>query len=594
MNAGTLLLLLLLVPLVGAIVCALLPSARLAKTWALLVSFVTLAVSVALGYAGRDGGASFAPEGWTIRGLGFGFKLGSDAITYWLVLLTTILQPLAVAASFASIADRQRQYYAWMLALLFAMLGVFVARDVLLFYVFFELTLIPMFFIIGLWGGPERRFAAAKFFLFTFAGSVFTLAAAVYVGMRAGSFDIADCVRFAQTAMTQQERYWVFLGFLAGFAVKVPLFPVHTWLPLAHTEAPTAGSVILAGVLLKLGTYGLLRLAVPFGLIGVDFDRVLYRMAGYEVTFGGLIAVLGVLCVIGVVYGALVAWVQQDIKKLVAYSSVSHLGFCVLGLLALNEIGIQGSILYMINHGISTGAMFLVIGMVYDRFHTRDIDALSGLARRMPVMSFFFVFFVLSSIGLPGLNGFVSEFLTILGAFTSNRLGIAFGAVAALGIVLGAVYMLHMTARVIFGPLKFPAGHDHGHTEGTQADAHASAHGGGASPAPAGHQVATGTTVVATTTGHGRGSREDADRPETLPRDLSTREIAILVPLALAAVILGVRPGIVMDTTADEVNRLRTAAVAAPATTAGQGTTVDAGARAAVAAAPADENPRGN
>ncbi|CAA9416017.1 MAG: NADH-ubiquinone oxidoreductase chain M [uncultured Phycisphaerae bacterium] len=610
MDSGTLLLLLLLVPLVGAIVCALLPNARLAKTWALGVSLVTLAVALALGPAGRQaGGAVFAPASWNLNGLDFGFKLGSDAITYWLVLLTTVLQPLAVAASFASIRDRQRQYYAWMLALLFAMLGVFVARDVLLFYVFFELTLVPMFFIIGLWGGPERRHAAGKFFLFTFAGSVFTLAAAVYVGMRAGSFDIADCVRFAQTQMTATERYWVFLGFLAGFAVKVPLFPVHTWLPLAHTEAPTAGSVILAGVLLKLGTYGLLRLALPFGLVGVDVNEVIYRghlvpgpdWLPFAVTFDGLIAVLGVLCVVGVVYGALVAWVQQDIKKLVAYSSVSHLGFCVLGLLALNEIGIQGSILYMINHGISTGAMFLVIGMVYDRFHTRDINALSGLARRMPVMAFFFVFFVLSSIGLPGLNGFVSEFLTILGAFQSDRLGIAFGSVAALGIVLGAVYMLHMTAKVIFGPLKFPAA-DHGHAEGNQADG---GHGAGSSAHASGHAAGHGASAVTTTTptsttaghtgttataaaGHAdaHGSREDADHPETLPRDLSAREVSILVPLALAAVILGVRPGIVMDDTSGEVNQLRTAATVS-ATPAPREVTADAGDVARPAPSPA-------
>lgn len=562
MTSGTLLLLLLLVPLIGAVVCALLPSPRLARMWALGVSLVTLAIALALGAAGgrEAGGVLYAPEGWNVRGLNFGFKLGSDWITYWLVLLTTALQPLAIAASFASIRDRQRQYYAWMLALLFAMLGVFVARDVLLFYVFFELTLIPMFFIIGLWGGPERRYAAGKFFLFTFAGSVFTLAAAIYVGMRAGSFDIAACVLFAQTQMSGVERYWVFLGFLIGFAVKVPLFPVHTWLPLAHTEAPTAGSVILAGVLLKLGTYGLLRLALPFGLVGVDYDQVLYRWMGMEISFDGLIGFLGVLCLVGIVYGALVAWVQQDIKKLVAYSSVSHLGFCVLGLLALNEIGIQGSILYMINHGISTGAMFLVIGMVYDRFHTRDINELSGLARRMPVMAFFFVFFVLSSIGLPGLNGFVSEFLTILGAFTSDRLGIAFGSVAALGIVLGAVYMLHMTAKVIFGPLKFPAAHEHGHLEGNQADAHTGAH--AAASVHAGRHGGAVTTTTATFESHGHGSKENADRPETLPRDLNAREISILVPLALAAVILGVRPNIVMDTTASEVEQLRIAATA--------------------------------
>src|SRR5688572_5232268 len=265
-----LLLLLLLVPLIGAVVCALLPEGGFAKAWALFVSLVTLAIAIILGFT--RGGAAFvtyAPAGWTATGFDFGLRLGCDSISYWLVLLTAGLQPLAIAASFASIRQRERQYYAWMLALLVAMLGAFVAQDLLLFYVFFELTLIPMFFIIGIWGGPERRYAAAKFFLFTFAGSVFTLAAAVYLGIQAKSFDISACVNHAQTVMTSTERFWLFLGFLAGFAVKVPLFPVHTWLPLAHTEAPTAGSVILAGVLLKLGTYGVLRLAVPVGLVGV-------------------------------------------------------------------------------------------------------------------------------------------------------------------------------------------------------------------------------------------------------------------------------------------------------------------------------------
>jgi len=281
---------------------------------------------------------------------------------------------------------------------------------------------------------------------------------------------------------------------LAGFAVKVPLFPVHTWLPLAHTEAPTAGSVILAGVLLKLGTYGLLRFAIPVG-------------AGPEV-LGALTPLLGVLCLIGIIYGALVAWVQQDIKKLVAYSSVSHLGFCVLGMLALNQTGIQGSIMYMINHGLSTGAMFLVIGMIYDRYHTRDINQLSGLAKQMPRLAFFFILFTFSSIGLPGLNGFVSEFLTILGAFTSPHLGIGYGVVAALGIILGAVYMLHMAARVIFGPLKVPQGH-HGHDDG-----------------------------------------------HSLPGDIGAREIAVLTPLAAAVVILGVVPNVILKTLEEPVAAL--------------------------------------
>jgi NADH-quinone oxidoreductase subunit M len=268
---------------------------------------------------------------------------------------------------------------------------------------------------------------------------------------------------------------------------------------LAHTEAPTAGSVILAGVLLKLGTYGLLRLALPIGLLDA-----------HGVAFPQLLKLVGALCVIGIIYGALIAWLQQDIKKLVAYSSVSHLGFCVLGMLALNPVGLQGSVLYMINHGLSTGALFLCVGMIYDRYHTRDINQLSGLARRMPIMAFFFVFFTLASIGLPGLNGFVSEFLTILGAFTSPYLGVKFGSFAALGIILGAVYMLHMVARVIFGPLKTPELHgEHGHGE---------------------------------------------SHP---PGDLNHREIAILIPLALAVIYLGVYPSGVLRSMNDPLTRMQ-------------------------------------
>src|SRR3954467_13413697 len=445
------LVLLLLVPLLGTAACALAPKPKVARQMALFFSLLDLLVAALAAwrfYAAPAGTESLDYNGMSLDAIGVSFHLGVDGVSLWLVVLTCFLQPLAVAASFDSIRERQKEYYAWMMALLVAMLGVFVSRDVLLFYIFFELTLIPMFFIIGIWGGPERRYAANKFFLFTFAGSVFTLAAAIYLGIKAHSFDIGTAVRFAQTQLSMGERFCLVLGFLAGFAVKVPLFPVHTWLPLAHTEAPTAGSVILAGVLLKLGTYGILRLAMP---IVASEASVMSFFAPF----------VGVLCVIGVIYGALVAWVQQDIKKLVAYSSVSHLGFCVLGLVALNDIGMQGSVLYMVNHGLSTGAMFLVIGMIYDRFHTRDINELSGLARRMPKMAFFFVLFVLSSIGLPGLNGFVSEFLTILGAFVSPHLGRTFGAFAATGIILGAVYMLHMTARVIWGPLKFPTGHAH-------------------------------------------------------------------------------------------------------------------------------------
>ena len=505
-------------PLISAVTGAFVPE-KLARMWALLFSLATFVVSIIIAaqvLAGATLVIHPASESPQFSAIGASFSLGVNKLSIWLVLLTTFLQPLAILSSFASIKTRQREYYAWINALLVPMLGVFLARDLLLFYVFFELTLVPMFFIIGIWGGPERRYAAGKFFLFTFTGGVLTLAAAVYLGSAAHTFAMDDSARhlgvvhFAQLHLSSTARLWVLLGLLAGFAVKTPLFPVHTWLPLAHTEAPTAGSVILAGVLLKLGTYGLLVLAVPIGIVTAD----------QGVAFPRLVHFIAVICIIGIIYGALCAWVQPDIKKLVAFSSVSHLGFCVLGLIALNDIGMQGSVLYMINHGLNTGAMFLVIGMIYDRYHTRDINKLSGLAKNMPILSFFFIFFTLASIGLPGLNGFVSEFLTTLGAFNSPHLSWAYGSWAAIGIILGAVYMLHMAARVIFGPLKVPAV-DQGH-------AATSEHGG-----------------------------HDSHGHEPAKNDIGLREIGILVPLALVAIMLGVRPGIILDGIRGPIEDLR-------------------------------------
>ena len=567
MNETFLLPLLLIIPTLGAALCALLPDAKAARLWALTVSLATAAVAVVLAFqfdwGSGNGRLIYGAPGDTmsllqVSTISFGFNLAADAVSMWLILLTVLLQPLAIAASFDSIKERQKEYYAWMLALLTAMLGVFVARDLLLFYIFFELTLIPMFFIIGIWGGAQRREAAGKFFLFTFAGSVFTLAGVVYIGLRVNSFDLDLVMRsIRQGTFNDTERFWLFLAFLAGFAVKVPLFPVHTWLPLAHTEAPTAGSVILAGVLLKLGTYGLYKLAIPIGLLAPGTN---------DPAFPTTLKVLGVLCLIGIIYGALVAWVQQDIKKLVAYSSVSHLGFCVLGLIALNDEGVAGSVLYMINHGLSTGALFLVIGMIYDRYHTRDIDQLSGLARRMPVMAFFFILFTLSSIGLPGLNGFVSEFLTILGAFTSEHLGRTYGVIAATGIVLGAIYMLHMAARVIWGPLKTPEAHGHGSTSLT-AVRHAVGHGDPhhdpervkrganadiAADAPGAQQPDAMTRHDAPTVSHGDlHGQPDAGQgasPDHTLGDLNGREIGILMPLAILVVVLGMYPNLVLKT----------------------------------------------
>ena len=532
--------LLLLVPLVGAFACLFVPR-QSAKWVALLTTAVELVLVLPLYTTAFGGGEQvFAPAAATFAGLNFGFSLGCDPVSWWLVLLTAVLMPLAICGSFGGITTRQKGYYFWLTALLMPMVGVFLARDAILFYVFFELTLIPMFFLIGIWGGDNREWAAKKFFIFTFVGSVFTLAGLLYVGIKAGSFDLAQMTLAAQAITDPTTKVLLFCALAAGFAVKVPLFPVHTWLPLAHTVAPTAGSVILAGVLLKLGTYGLFKIAIPMGLLsgldvpGVGPDGLLPVMAH------AVIPVVAVLAIIGIIYGALVAWVQADVKKLVAYSSVSHLGFCVLGLIALNAYGVQGSVFYMINHGISTGALFLLIGMIYDRYHTRLFADYGGLGRVMPVFSFFLVLFTMSSIGLPGTNGFVSEFFTVAGAFMSPHLGPVYGMCAATGVILGAVYMLYMVARLVFGPLKVPEVHDTAHQSsafggpevGSQADA-----GQGVSPDP--H--------------HDHGSHGDHAKAQ----DLTGREIAILTPLALAVIVLGVVPTPLLTSILPSVERAR-------------------------------------
>lgn len=502
--------LLILLPLLAAVLIAFLPE-RIAPRLALVVGLITLVTALGLWLAlpRADAGrpalvgetraewiatAHYAQVAGQLRaqdGLVLRYHVGLDAISMPLVVLTALLVPLSVWCSFTAIRTRVREYHAWLLVLATGMFGVFAARDVLLFYIFFEFTLVPLYLLIGIWGGPQRRYAASKFFLYTFVGSVITFAGIIYLGLRAAQIDgLAvidfDLVRLSTLVLgdgglSATEQSLLFLAFFAGFAIKVPLFPLHTWLPLAHTEAPTAGSVLLAGVLLKLGTYGFLRFSLPM----VPAGAVAWAQ------------ILGVLAVVGIIYGALCCWVQRDVKKLVAYSSVSHLGFCMLGMFSLLPAGLSGSVLYMVNHGLSTGALFLVVGMLYERYHTRDLDDLGGLARRMPRLAFFFVLFVLSSIGLPGLNGFISEFTVLLAAFNSDVLGRWYGVLGATGILLGAIYMLYATGKLLFGPVKEPPG--------------------------------------------------TPDLTTGLAPDLTAREIAILAPLAVLVVLLGIAPRLITD-----------------------------------------------
>lgn len=403
--------------------------------------------------SGDDGDPSTGPD---IR-----FALGVDGISLWLIALTALLMIPAVLVSWDAVQERPAVFYALMLSLQTGLTGLFAAQDIILFYIFFEFTLIPLFFMIGLWGGHARRWAARKFFVYTFVGSVLTFLGLLFIVLSHSwmtewqhpdqpahlTFSIPrlldEIPRLTSKAFPAGHNYWltaspwIFLALFAGFAIKVPLFPFHTWLPLAHVEAPTAGSVLLAGVLLKIGSYGFLRFALPLvpGACWWAFDFV------------------AVLSVIGIIYGALLALAQDDIKKLVAYSSVSHMGFCLLGLFSLNAIGISGGMLQMVNHGLSTGALFAIVGMLYERYHTRDIAAYGGMARKYPVLAFVLVIVAFSSIGLPGLNGFTGEILSLMGMFRTNR----FYAVLSLsGIILGAWYTLWLVQRTFFGRLREP------------------------------------------------------------------------------------------------------------------------------------------
>ncbi|MGE5315071.1 MAG: NADH-quinone oxidoreductase subunit M [Acidobacteriota bacterium] len=418
----------------------------LIKTIGIGTSLLTFAVSCVIYYYFTSSytGLQFIEKHPWIEGLDISYFIGVDGLSILLVMLTTFLTPIALIASVDTIAVRLKEYVAMMLLLEVGMLGVFVASDLFLFYIFWEAMLIPMYFIIGIWGGKERIYAAVKFFLYTMAGSLLMLVAILWLGNYAATLPGGHFTTNLLTLYTiapsipMNLQIWMFLAFALSFAIKVPLFPLHTWLPDAHVQAPTAGSVILAGVLLKMGTYGLIRFCLP-----------LFPLASFYFT-----PLMSTLAVIGIVYGALVAMVQTDVKKLVAYSSVSHLGFVVLGIFSMTEEGMQGAMIQMINHGLSTGALFLLVGMIYERRHTREIAQFGGLARQMPVYSTFFMIVMLSSIGLPGLNGFVGEFLILLGSFKSLVItSRAYTVIAATGVIFSAVYMLWMYQRVFFGKL---------------------------------------------------------------------------------------------------------------------------------------------
>ncbi|MDD5543789.1 MAG: NADH-quinone oxidoreductase subunit M [Acidobacteriia bacterium] len=430
-------------PLVGAFLLLFIDKEKKdAIRWvANIVGFVGLIVSLPLWfwYNRADGGFQFLEQHEWIQAIGATYHFGADGISVLLILLTTVLGAIAILSSWTAIQNRVKEYYIFLLLLQVGMLGVFCALDFFLFYVFWEVMLVPMYFLIGVWGSDRRLYSAIKFFLYTLVGSVVMLLGilVLYFHMPEGqrTFDYVAMMNFLHASpLASNVARFVWLAFFLGFAIKVPMFPFHTWLPDAHTDAPTAGSVILAGVLLKMGTYGFIRFSLP----------LLPHESAY---FKGMIAVLAI---VGIIYGALVAMMQKDWKRLVAYSSVSHLGFVMLGMFCFNPNGVNGSVLQMINHGISTGGLFLIVGLVYERRHTRLISEYSGLSHVMPVYATYFMIIMLSSLGLPLLNGFIGEFTILQGAFQVSHVWAAF---AVLGIILGAAYLLWLYQRTMFGEI---------------------------------------------------------------------------------------------------------------------------------------------
>lgn len=444
-----LLTILILLPVLGAVVAAIynLTTKKEAhfKWIALSFSVATFLLSLLLISGSGTAGYTFEQNANWIGAIGARYHVAVDGISLWLVILTTLLMPIAILSSWTAIKKKQLSFYVFLLLLEGAMIGVFVSLDLLLFYLFFEASLVPMFFLIGIWGGERRIYAAIKFFIYTAVGSLLMLVGIIALYFIFDSFDYVAIIQAMNTggvALSPRAEFWLFLAFAFAFCIKIPLFPLHTWLPDAHTEAPTAGSVILAGVLLKMGTYGLLRFNL--GL----FPNMSRQFAWLMIT----------LAVIGIIYGALVAMVQPDVKRLVAYSSVSHMGFVVLGLFSFTELGMQGALYQMLNHGVSTGALFLFVGFIYERRHTRMISEFGGLSTPMPWFATLFVIASLSSIGLPFLNGFVGEFLILIGSWTSTSINYSRIAtmLAATGVIWAAVYMLWMLQRVLFGKVTNP------------------------------------------------------------------------------------------------------------------------------------------